>query len=311
VVDAALARGHDVTLFNRGETNPELFPDVEKLRGDRDGNLETLRDRDWDAVIDVAGYLPRIVRQSVELIESPYYLFVSTRSVYSDLSGDTDEDAPVHGDVDSEDISQHYGELKAMCERVVQERPGAIVRPGLIVGPHDPTGRFTYWPHRIARGGDVLAPGEPAEPVTLIDVRDLAEWIVRLCESRTDGVFNAIDVRTWGELLEATVRATASDARLVWIPSEWLSEHEVGEWMELPLWISSADSLGMHRVGNDRAVEAGLTFRPLEETVRATLADAELTDDAGMKPERERALLDEWSSRGEAGPPRPSAHRPA
>lgn len=312
VVEAALARPHEVTIFNRGETNPDLFPEVEKLRGDRDGNLDALRGREWDAVIDVAGYLPRVVRQSVELIDSPYYLFVSTRSVYSDLSGDTDEDAPVHGDVDSEDISEHYGELKAMCERVAQERPGSIVRPGLIVGPHDPTGRFTYWPHRIARGGDVLAPGEPSEPVTLIDVRDLAEWIVRLCESRTEGVFNSIDVRTWGELLDACVRATGSDARLVWIPSEWLVEREVGEWMELPLWISSPDSLGMHRVGNARAVKAGLMFRPLEDTVRATLADAAVTDDAGMKPARERELLDEWrASPGEAGPPRPSARRPA
>jgi 2'-hydroxyisoflavone reductase len=312
VVEAALARGHEVTTFTRGETNPDLFPEVEKLRGDRDGNLDALRGRDWDAVIDVAGYLPRVVRQSVELIDSPYYLFVSTRSVYSDLSGDTDEDAPVHGDVDSEDITQHYGELKAMCERVAKERPGSIVRPGLIVGPHDPTGRFSYWPHRIARGGDVLAPGEPSEPVTLIDVRDLGEWIVRLCESRTKGVFNAIDVRTWGELLDACVRATGSGARLVWIPSEWLVEREVGEWMELPLWISSADSLGMHRVGNDRAVEAGLTFRPLDDTIRATLAEAEQTEDAGMKPERERELLEEWSaSPGEGGPPQPNARRPA
>lgn len=312
MVEAALAPGHEITIFNRGETNPALFPEVEKLRGDRDGKLDALRGREWDAVIDVAGYLPRVVRQSVELIDSPYYLFVSTRSVYSDLSGDTDEGARVHGDVDSEDITQHYGELKAMCERVVRERPGAIVRPGLIVGPHDPTGRFTYWPHRVARGGDVLAPGEPSEPVTLIDVRDLAEWIVRLCESRTEGVFNSIDVRTWGELLEACVQATGSDARLVWISSEWLVEREVGEWMELPLWISSPDSLGMHRVGNTRAVEAGLTFRPLEDTIRATLADAELTDEAGMKPERESELLEEWvATRDEAGPPEPSARRPA
>jgi 2'-hydroxyisoflavone reductase len=312
VVEAALARGHEVTIFTRGETNPDLFPEVEKLRGDRDGNLDALRGREWDAVIDVAGYLPRVVRQSVELVDSPYYLFVSTRSVYSDLAGDTDEDAPVHSDVDSEDVSQHYGELKAMCERVARERPGSVVRPGLIVGPHDPTGRFTYWPHRIARGGEVLAPSEPSEPVTLIDVRDLGEWIVRLCESRTEGVFNAIDVRTWGELLEACVDATDSEARLVWIPTEWLVEREVGEWMELPLWISSPDSLGMHRVGNARAVEAGLTFRPLEDTICATLAEAELTDDAGMKPERERELLDEWAAtRGEAGPPEPSARRPA
>jgi 2'-hydroxyisoflavone reductase len=297
LVEAALARGHEVTLFNRGQTNPELFPEVEKLRGDRDGKLDALRGRSWDAVADVAGFLPRVVRQSVELIEAPYYLFVSTRSVYADVSGPTDETAPVHEDVDSEDVSEHYGELKAMCERVVQERPDGIVRPGLVVGPHDPTGRFTYWPHRIARGGDVLAPGSPDEPVTLVDVRDLGDWMVRLCESETQGVYNAIDVRTWGELLQACVRATASDARLQWVASDWLLEQGVDEWMELPLWLASPEYVGMHRVQNDRAVGAGLTFRPLEETARGALEEARLTADAGMKPERERELLEAWRAR--------------
>ncbi len=247
-------------------------------------------------MIDVAGYLPRVVRQTVELVDAPYYLFVSTRSVYADLAGPTDEDAPLHGDVDSEEIMEHYGELKAMCERVVQERPGAIVRPGLIVGAHDPTGRFTYWPHRVRCGGDVLAPGPPDEPVTLIDARDLAEWMVRLCEDDTNGVFNAIDLRTWRELLDACVRATGSGARLVWVPSDWLVEKGVGEWMELPLWVASGELAGLHRVGNERAVSAGLTFRPLEDIVRATLAGAETTDDAGLKPEREAELLAEFAS---------------
>ena len=296
IVEAALGDGHEVTLFNRGLTNPELFPDVEKLRGDRDGDLAPLQGRTWGAVVDVNGYVPRVVRRSIEVVDAPYYLFVSTRSVYADLSNATDEDAAVHGDVDSEDVSEHYGPLKAMCERVAQERPGAIVRPGLIVGPHDPTGRFTYWPHRVARGGDVLAPAPPGEPVTLIDVRDLGEWIVRLCESSVHGIFNAIERTTWGELLADCVRATGSDARLVWIPSEWLAEQGVGEWMELPLWISSEDSKGLHEVGNDRAVAAGLTFRPLQETIRATLAQADTTDAAGLKPEREAELLEAWKA---------------
>jgi 2'-hydroxyisoflavone reductase len=251
--------------------------------------------------VDVAGYLPRVVRQTVELVDAPYYLFVSTRSVYSDLSGPNDEDSPVHGDVDSEDIMEHYGELKAMCERVAQERPGAIVRPGLIVGPFDPTGRFTYWPHRIARGGDVLAPGPPAEPVTLIDVRDLGGWIVRLCEDGTHGVFNAIDVTTWGELLDACVRATGSSARLVWVSGEWLAEQGVGEWMELPLWVAPGEMAGLHRVGNERAVAGGLTFRPLEEVARASLEHARTTDDAGLRPEREAGLLAAWSSLASGG----------
>jgi 2'-hydroxyisoflavone reductase len=296
IVDSALAGEHEVTLFNRGVTNPALFAGVEKLRGDRAGGLGILRGRAWDAVIDTCGYLPRVVRESVELIESPYYLFVSTRSVYRDLAQATDENAPVHGDVDDEDVSTHYGELKAMCERVVRERPGSIVRPGLIVGPHDPTGRFTYWPYRIGRGGDVLVPGMPSEPVTWIDVRDLGEWIVRLCEQQTSGVFNAVDVGTWGELLDACLSTAGSAARLVWVPSEWLVSHDVGEWMELPLWVSSAESLGIHRVANTRAVTAGLTFRPLAETIRATLAEGLPTSDAGLDPTREATLLAEWDS---------------
>jgi nucleoside-diphosphate-sugar epimerase len=231
------------------------------------------------------------VQQSVELIDSPYYLFVSTRSVYADFDTEFDEDAPIRGDVDSEEVMEHYGELKAMCERVAGQRPGAIVRPGLIVGPHDPTGRFTYWPHRIARGGDVLAPAPPEEPVTLIDVRDLGEWIVRLCEDGTHGVFNAIDVTTWGELLDACVRAVNPDANLVWVPSEWLVEQGVGEWMELPLWVASGEYRGLHRVSNARAVAAGLTFRPLEDVARATLEHAETTSEAGLTTERERELL--------------------
>jgi nucleoside-diphosphate-sugar epimerase len=242
-------------------------------------------------VIDVAGYVPRVVQQSVDLIDAPYYLFVSTRSVYADFATATDEDAPTRGDVDSEEVMEHYGELKAMCERVVQSRPGAIVRPGLIVGPNDPTGRFTYWPHRIARGGDVLAPAPRDEPASLIDVRDLGEWLVRLSEDGTQGVFNAIDVTTWGELLDATVRAVNPDARLVWIDGDWLAEQGVGEWMELPLWVSSPDMKGLHRVSNARAVSAGLTFRPLEEVARAALEQAETTDEAGLKPEREAELL--------------------
>jgi len=281
-----------VTLFNRGQTNADLFPEAEKLVGDRDGNLEALRGRSWDAVIDVAGYVPRVVRQSVELVDAPYYLFVSTISVYASLDGPIREDDETHGDVDSEAIMEHYGELKAMCERVAQTRPGAIVRPGLIVGPHDPTGRFTYWPHRIARGGDVLAPAPREAKASLIDVRDLGAFIVHLCESGTPGIFNCVDVTTWGALLDACVRGVNPGATLVWVPGDWLAEQGVGEWMELPLWVApNGEFPGLHDVDNSRAVAAGLTFRPLEEVARATVEHAETTDAAGLKPEREAELL--------------------
>ena len=291
---AALERGHALTLFNRGLTNPDLFPDAMRLRGDRDGGLEALRGRAWDAVIDTSGYVPRVVAQSVDQIEAPYYLFVSTRSVYADLSEARDEDAPLHAPVDGEDVVSHYGELKAMCEEVARRRPGALVRPGLIVGPHDPTGRFSYWPHRIARGGEVLAPGSPAEPVSLIDVRDLAEWLVRLCEEGRQGTFNAVALSTWGELLDACRQASSNDVRLVWVPAPWLVAHDVREWVELPLWVSSSEALGMHRVSNARALAAGLRSRPLEDTITATLREAKPTSEAGLDPLRERELLTAW-----------------
>jgi 2'-hydroxyisoflavone reductase len=225
------------------------------------------------------------VRRSLEAVDAPYYLFVSSVSAYADLSGPVDEDAPTH------EAGDDYGQQKAEAERLVLARSGTVVRPGLIVGPHDPTGRFTYWPHRIARGGDVLAPGEPNDPVQLVDVRDLAAWLVRLCEQRMPGVFNAVDSTTRGEVLDACIRATGSDARLHWVASDHLSEAGVGEWMELPLWIVDPAYAGMLRADNRRATAAGLTFRPLEDVVRATLEQADTVDGIGLAPEREAELL--------------------
>jgi len=274
-----------VTLFNRGETNPGLYPEVEKLRGDRTGDLSALRGRRWDACIDVNARESEWVRRSLGAVDSPYYLFVSSVSAYADLSRPVDEDSPTH------EAGEEYGQQKAEADRLVLAHGGTIVRPGLIVGPHDPTGRFTYWPHRIARGGDVLAPGSPDDQVQLIDVRDLGEWLVRLAEQRTHGVFNAVRSLTRGELLEACVRATGSDARLHWIPSDRLVAAGVEEWMEMPLWISDPEFAGMLQTDNRRAVTAGLTFRPLEETIRATLEHAATVDGVGLAPEREAALL--------------------
>jgi 2'-hydroxyisoflavone reductase len=306
VVEAALERGHDVTLFNRGRTNPELFPGVERLRGERDGDLEALRGRTWDAVVDPSGYVPRVVRASADLLRgaAEHYTFVSSGSVYAvPVPPGYDESAPVIelDDPQTEKVEEHYGGLKALCERVVEDVfPGrsASVRAGLIVGPHDPTGRFTYWPHRIAAGGEVLAPAPPERPVQFIDVRDLGEWIVRLAEDRTAGVFNATcPPLPIGELLRTCVRATGSGAELVWVDSEFLVEHEVGEWMELPLWIADPEWEGFMQADVSRALAAGLRIRPLEDTIRATLAEAEPTDDAGLAREREAELLAAWHGR--------------
>ncbi len=279
------AAAHEVTLLNRGETNPELFPEIEKLRGDRGGELGALRGRSFDACVDVNGRDSNWVRLSLEAVDAPYYLFVSSVSAYAELGAPVDEDAPTHP------AGEEYGQQKAEAERLVLARGGTVVRPGLIVGPHDPTGRFTYWPHRIARGGDVLAPGMPDEQVQLIDVRDLGEWIVRLCEGRTAGVFNAVRTLTRGELLEACIRETGSDAQLRWTPSERLVEAGVGEWMELPLWIAGPEYAGMMHADNRRAVAAGLTFRPLEDTIRATIEQAETVEGVGLAPGREAELL--------------------
>ena len=306
VVDAALARGHDVTLFNRGRTHPELYPDVEKLRGDRAGDVSALKARAWDAVVDTSGYLPRDVRASAEALgDSRFYCFVSSVSVYADFSRPIDEESPVAqlGDLPDDEITEEtYGPLKALCEvaaRAVFGDSTAIVRPGLIVGPHDPTGRFTYWPHRVARGGEVLAPAPAEEPAQIIDVRDLGDWIVSLCERRVGGVFNATHAGvSRGELLDTCRAVTGVDADITWVDPDFLVEQGVGQWMELPLWIHDPDALYFDRVDTGRAVAAGLTFRRLADTVRATLEDAETTDTAGLKPEREAEVLEAWHGRG-------------
>jgi len=300
VVEAALARGCEISIFTRGETNPDLFPEVEKLRGDRDGNLDALRDREWDAVIDTSGQIPRVVRQSAELLREnvPHYAFTSSVSAYASFEQGPSEDDAAHTEEPPDETNmEFYGQRKAACERAVQETYGddaLLIRPGLIVGPHDPTGRFTYWPHRIARGGDVLAPEPRDAQVQYIDVRDLAEWMVHLVEQRATGVFNATgpgEHRTMEEMLEACRATVNPDARLVWVDTDTLRDGEVGEWMELPLWIIDPEWVGMHEVDVSKAIAHGLTFRSDQEIIRATLADAELTDAAGMKPERERELL--------------------
>jgi nucleoside-diphosphate-sugar epimerase len=302
VAESALARGHEVTLFNRGKTNPELFPEAEKVRGDRNDDLSALEGYEWDAVVDVATFLPRAVRLATEALRDRVerYVFVSSISAYSDFSTPASEDSPLAQleNPESESI-EDYGPLKAECERLVQEAFGAralVVRPGLIVGPHDPTDRFTYWPRRVAEGGRMLAPAPPDQPVQFIDVRDLGDWIVTAIEAGRSGAYNATgEPTTFARLLDGCMRVSG-DAEIVWVPPERLVEAEVGEWMELPLWIVTPEFAAMQQTDISKALRDGLRFRPLEETIRDTLAwDAERTtpraEGVGLTAERERELL--------------------
>jgi 2'-hydroxyisoflavone reductase len=298
VVEDALARGHEVTLFNRGRSSPGLFPEVEELHGDRKEDLSLFAGRVWDAVIDTSGYTPAAVRASAEALrDSGRYLFVSSVSVYADMSsGPTEESAVAElGDMPLDEVSSdysNYGALKALCEdevRAVFGERALIVRPGLIVGPHDPTGRFTYWARRLARGGETLAPGPPDRRAQFVDVRDLAAFLLDAVEAGHSGTFNATNEGVaWGDLL--------AGADVTWVSDEFLQEHGVGEWMELPLWIASPEFAGMHETDVSRAVAAGLRFRPVEETV-AGAADAPEAEGVGLSPEREAELLAAWRAR--------------
>jgi 2'-hydroxyisoflavone reductase len=307
VADAALARGHELTFFNRGRTNPELYPDVERLVGDRDGDLGALAGATWDAVIDTSGYVPHAVRASAEaLAGSGLYCFVSSISVYAGFAEPVDEESPLAplGDDPADRLTSdfsNYGALKSLCEVAARETFGGralVVRPGLIVGPHDPTGRFTYWPHRVGRGGDVLAVAPPERRTQVVDVRDLGEWLVALCERGTAGTFNATHPGVgWDELLETCIAVTRSDAQITWVEEDFLLESGVGEWIELPLWLSGPANAYADRVDVSRAVAAGIGFRPLEDTVRATLELAPVVEGVGLVPEREATLLESWRDR--------------
>jgi 2'-hydroxyisoflavone reductase len=296
--EAALARGHELTLFNRGRTDPDAFSEAEHLRGDREGDLSALAARRWDAVLDASGYIPRTVRASAELLrDAEVYAFVSSISAYADVSRSPREDDPLAelGDASAEELAadySNYGPLKALCERAAQEVFGEralVVRPGLIVGPHDPTGRFTYWAQRLERGGEVLAPGPPERQVQFIDVRDLGEWLVDCLERRVGGVFNATHPGvSFGELL--------AGAEVTWVTDEFLVGQGIGQWMELPLWLAGPEHAGMLDADVSRALTAGLRFRPLAETLRGA-ATAPEVEGVGLPAAREAELLAEWHGR--------------
>lgn len=310
IVEAAMARGHEVTLFNRGQQNAGLFSNVEKLYGDRDGNLDSLRGRQWDAVIDTSGYVPRVVRQSAELLQeaADHYTFISSISVYADFSQTDIDELALMGkleDESREDVREFYGPLKARCEQVVQTLfpdKALVIRPGLIVGPYDPTDRFTYWPHRFAKGGEVLAPGNKAQSVQMIDARDLAEWTVTLVEQNITGVFNATgpsEQLTMVDFLETCKQEVGTNALITWVDECFLHDKGVSEWSDLPLWISEKMNWpGFLNVDISKAMAHGLQFRPLAHTIRDTLAWSQTRRahvwKAGLKPEQEAQLLKEW-----------------
>jgi 2'-hydroxyisoflavone reductase len=305
----AQSRGHTLTLFNRGQTNSHLFPGVEKLRGDRNDDLSALEGREWDAVIDNAASIPRWVRQSAQLLQdaAQQYLFVSTISVYSDNSiVNMDESGPL-ATIEDETVEQvtgeTYGPLKALCEQEARNAFGdraTIVRPGLIVGPGDPTDRFTYWPVRVDRGGDVLAPGDPTDPVQVVDARDLTQWMVRTLEETHRGTFNATGPASPLSIAEALygIRAvTTANVSFKWADAQFLAEHEVRPWRDMPLWIPPTDGMqGFSRVNCQKAIEAGLTFRPLADTALDTLEWYKGEEGGrelrwGISAEREREVL--------------------
>jgi 2'-hydroxyisoflavone reductase len=311
IVEAALSAGHELTLFNRGQSNAELYPGIETLIGDRDGGLDVLNGRKWDAVIDTCGYVPRLVHDSAAVLTNAvdHYTFISTISVYSDLNiVGMDESAPL-GTIEDESVEEitgaTYGPLKVLCEKAVAAVMGngrsLHVRAGLIVGPYDLSDRFTYWPTRIAKGGDVLAPGNPDTPVQFIDVRDIAAWTVRATEQKLSGPYNVTGpdyTLTMKHILETCEQVSKNNAQITWVSDEFLQEREVGAYVEMPLWVPD-EYAGFSTVNCQRAIETGLVCRPLVETVRDTLTweatrPADYEWRGGLQPEREAELLAAW-----------------
>ena len=319
LVEQALAEGHHVTLFNRGKTAPDLFKgvdQVETLLGDRNGQLDALQGRDWDLVIDTSGYVPRHVKLSAELLAPHvgHYVFISTISVYASFAKPNDESSPVARLTDptvEQVTGETYGGLKALCEEAAEAAmPGRVtnIRPGLIVGPRDRTDRFTYWPARVAAGGEVLAPGTPQDGVQWVDVRDLAAFVLRTGEQRVRGVFNACSAPgefSIGALLDSCKRVSGSDARFTWADSAFLANQQVAPWSDMPVWIPpEGEEVAAARVSNRRAVKAGLHIRGADETVRATLdwhrtrpAEQQAKLRSGLSREREAAVLAAWHAR--------------
>ncbi|MGE7761186.1 SDR family oxidoreductase [Peribacillus sp. NPDC097895] len=293
LVKAALEKGHEVTLFNRG-SNPDVFREIEQVRGDRDGDLEMLKGKQWDAVIDTSGFIPRTVSRSCRLLNHvKHYTYISSISAYKDPSKPgIDENGEVHtlSEKKVEEIThgtagpiygEYYGPLKSLSEKAAEkELPGKVlsIRAGQIVGPYDYTDRLPYWLKRIAEGGEILSPGRPGRPIQIIDVRDLAQWIIQMIEKSITGAFNAVGPNytlTMGQLLEECKKVTRSGATFTWVSEKFLLENKVEPWGEMPLWIPEEFPLpgakeplnGFLAVDNKKAINNGLSFRPLSETL--------------------------------------------
>jgi 2'-hydroxyisoflavone reductase len=320
-VKYALSRGHQVTVFNRGRTHPgELPKEAEQLIGDRNGKLDALKGRQWDVCIDIPTTLPVWVRDAAQILKGNVdrYVFISTISVYADTSKvGMDETAPLAKYTGADAMKETnatmrannfalYGPLKAASEAEAEKWfPGKtlIIRPGYIVGPGDESDRFTYWPVRVERGGEVLAPGTPADPIQIIDARDLAEWTIRMVEQGAAGPFNAVGPKSklgMGRMLDEIKKATKSDARFTWVDDKFLTSEKIID--DIPIWTSTHGSeIGYSTMNINKAVSKGLTFRPLSDTTRATLdwfrkqpTSRQLKMRAGLRAEREAEVLAAW-----------------
>jgi len=306
-VEAALAGGHELTLFHRGRTNPGLFPEVEHILGDRDGGLSVLAGRSWDACLDVSGYVPRVVGDAAAALHGTVerYVFVSTISVYADLSEPRDENGPlaILEDESTEEIGPgSYGGLKVLCERAVSDVYGeraTIVRPGYVIGPYDHTGRFPWWAHRAAQGGEMIVPASLARAFQAIDTRDLADFLLVRARSPLTGVFNAtgpVPPVTMLDLVAAAASAADADLNVEVVDDAFLESEGVTR--ELPLWTADAAWVAWAQIDVRKAIAAGLQFRPIEDTVAATLAETRLVPGLGLEPAREAELLAAWRELG-------------
>jgi 2'-hydroxyisoflavone reductase len=322
-VQYALSRGHKVTTFNRGKTHPgELPNEVEQLIGDRNGQLDALKNRQWDVVIDNPTSAPVWVRDSAQILKGNVdrYVFISTISVYADTSKPgTDESTPLAKYTGPDAMKESretiiaskyalYGPLKALSEQEAEKwfpKKTLIIRPGLIVGPRDETDRFTYWPMRVDRGGEVLAPGAPSDPVQFIDGRDLAEWTIRIVENGETGIYNATGPAQQlgiGNMLETMKNALSSKAKFTWVNADFLAAQKVEPWSDMPVWIPPrGEEAGGNQISNKRALAKGMTFRALADTTRDTVAwfksqpqDRQAKLKAGLTPEREAEVLTAW-----------------